>query len=72
MTSLLAEAKRCGLVEESRLQKLEVDSVVLLRSTSQQFTKGRSSSVTTERAQALMASNLYTIGVYLKTLPTPE
>ena len=69
--SIVREAAHCSLIEESRLKDIMLQCLDLLAYTCEKMTKAQSGSVPIEAAQTLMASNLYTIGLYLKSLPTP-
>ena len=70
--SLLEEALNKGIMTEAQLETVQLDSISLLAKQTRQYTSGESSSVRVETAQQLLASILYTIGVYLKTCSSPE
>lgn len=67
--SLLQEAYLQGELSESESDRIQAECLSLLTKSTERYTKGKSSSVRVEIAQSLMASNLFTIGIYLKSLP---
>ncbi|AFA47358.1 DUF6179 domain-containing protein [Acetobacterium woodii] len=67
--SLLQEAFVKGELSPQESERIQLECLKLLADCTERFTKGKSSSVRVEIAQGIMASNLYTIGLYLKTLP---
>ena len=70
--SLLSQAVERGALGEGDVERLQLECVELLAQTVKRFTAGESSSIRVEQAQSLMASNLFTIGLWLKTLPHPD
>lgn len=71
-SSLLEEAQRNGLVSANDIEKLQYGCFVLLSEKINQFTNGESSSVPVETADLISKSILFTIGVALKSYPTPD
>ena len=69
--SLLNEAFAVGEIDEGELMQIQADAVERFSEKARSYTHGESSSVRTEDAEIIMSSVLYTVGVYLKSLPTP-
>jgi hypothetical protein len=69
LQSLLDEAYKQGVIDDVILENIQIGFLKLLAESIERYNKGNSSSVQTEVAQAIMASNLYTISLYLKSLP---
>lgn len=70
--SLLNEAFAVGEIEEPELMRIQSDAVERFSDKARSYTHGESSSVRTEDAEIIMSSVLYTVGLHLKSLPTPE
>ena len=70
--SLLQEAYVKGVLSPKESERVQLECLKLLADCTERFTKGKSSSVQVEIAQGIMASNLYTIGIHLKSLPDVE
>lgn len=70
--SLTQQASRCGLLSDSVLSTLQTDLFFILSEQTDKWSRGESSSVPTEKAQDIMASILYVIGIQLKSYETPE
>ena len=70
--SLLREAYNCGLLTESDLENIQLQCISLLASKSERYNRGESSSLRVETAESIMESILYSIGLYLKSLPDPD
>lgn len=70
--SLLAEAERAGALPEAELARIRLEFGLLVARQTQRWTRGRSSSVRVEAAQALLDGCLYTVGLALKELPGPD
>ncbi|MBS4536306.1 hypothetical protein GOQ29_11820 [Clostridium sp. D2Q-14] len=68
-TSLLREAYKCGILYDSDVENVQMQSIKLLSYKSERYNNGESSSIRVEVAESIMKSNLYTIGLYLKSLP---
>lgn len=68
-TSLLEEAYNAKLLSEDELEKIQLDCIDLLSYKAKRYTDNDSSSIRIELAENIMASNLYTIGLFLKTFP---
>ncbi len=70
--SLLAAAQARELVTEQTVIRLQGEALSLLAAQTNRLTRGGSTSVRTETAQALAASVFYTVGLALKAYPTPD
>jgi hypothetical protein len=68
-TSILQEAYSCGLLSDSEIQNIQMQCFKFLAYKSDRYNSGDSSSIRVEIAESIMKSNLYTIGLYLKSLP---
>jgi hypothetical protein len=67
--SLLQEAYVKGTLSPKESERIQLECLKLLADCTERFTRGKSSSVRVEIAQGIMASNLFTISIYLKSLP---
>lgn len=67
--SLLQEAWNQAELSDSEMEGIQIQCLKLLADSIERYNQGESSSVQVEAAQTIMASNLYTIGIYLKSLP---
>jgi hypothetical protein len=70
--SILQEAYTCGLLNESDLENIQLQCISLLAYKSERYNMGESSSIRVETAESIMKSNLYSIGLYLKSIPDPD
>ncbi|PHO08198.1 hypothetical protein BFT35_01675 [Thermoanaerobacterium thermosaccharolyticum] len=70
--SILQEAYTCGLLDESDLENIQLQCISLLADKCERYNMGESGSIRVETAESIMKSNLYTIGLYLKSLPNPD
>lgn len=70
--SLLELAYTKGLLSDPNISQLEQACLTLLADKTERYNMGDSSSIPIEKAQGIMASNVYTIGLWLKTYPTPD
>lgn len=71
-TSILREAYDCGLLYDYDIEKLQLECIRFLAYKSERYNSGDSSSIRIETAESIMKSNLYTIGLYLKSLPDAD
>lgn len=71
-TSILQEAYACGLLLDSDIEKIQLECIELLAYKSERYSSGDSSSIRVEAAESIMKSNLFTIGLYLKSLPDAD
>ncbi|HDR5039259.1 TPA: hypothetical protein QCR75_005718 [Bacillus anthracis] len=67
-TSILKEAYACGLLYDSDVENIQLQCIKFLAYKSERYNDGESSSIRVETAENIMKSNLYTIGLYLKSL----
>ncbi|MDF2613368.1 MAG: hypothetical protein K0S71_1154 [Clostridia bacterium] len=67
--SILQEAYACGVLDKSDIENIQVQCIEFLAYKVERYNSGESSSIRVEAAENIMKSNLYTIGVYLKSLP---
>lgn len=70
--SILQEAYICGLLNDSDLENIQLQCINLLAYKSDRYNMGESSSIRVETAESIMKSNLYSIGLYLKSLSDPD
>lgn len=70
--SLLHEAFRAGLLNRQELNNIQVQVMLILKDLILNYTKGESSSVTTEIAERLLNSILYSIDAYTLSCGSPE
>jgi len=70
--SILQEAYTCRLLNENDLENIQMQCINLLAYKVERYNMGESSSIRVETAQSIMKSNLYTIGLYLKSLLDPD
>lgn len=70
--SILQEAYICGLLNNSDIENIQLQFISLLSYKCGRYNFGESSSIRVETAESIMKSNLYTIGLYLKSLPNPD
>ena len=69
--SLLQAAYETGGIDDGDIKHIQTDCLHLLAEKTGKYTGG-SASVLIEDAETIMKSNLYTVGLYLKSLATPE
>lgn len=70
--SLMQEACACGLISEAEAEGIQLACIKLLSYKCGRYSSGDSSSIRIETAESIMKSNLYTIGLYLKSLPDAD
>lgn len=70
--SLLEQGYRAKLLSEAELEQIQLDCLALLAKKTEAFNGECSSSIRIEKAQDILASLLFTIGVQLKTYQSPE
>ena len=70
--SLLEEAYKTGLLDKAGIKNILHRCIELLAEKTKEFTGGDSSSVRVEVAENIMKSNLYTIGLFLKSFLCPD
>lgn len=70
--SLIDVAYRENIISETELNKLQVESIELLKKVIGMLSGNESFTVKYDRAKILLDSAYYTVGIYLKTCPTPN
>lgn len=70
--SLLEQAYVAQLLSIAELEIIQFDCLALLAKKTEQFNGGDSSSIRIEKAQGILASIMFTIGVSLKAYPSPD
>lgn len=70
--SLLEQAYMSGMLSDIQLEKIQFDCLSLLAKQTERYNNGDSSSIRVEAAQNLLASIMFTVGVWLKTYPNPD
>lgn len=71
-TSLLTQGRQCALLSDSDVERIQSESLTLLAKQTEKWSRGKSSSIRVEKAQELLFSILYTVGIALKAYPSPE
>ena len=70
--SLVEQGYSKGLFTDSDIERLQYDCLAFLAYKVERFNGGDSSSIRVEKAQDIMASNMFTIGLWLKAYPNPD
>ena len=70
--SLLEQAYEVGMLTDIQLEKIQCDCLSLLAKQTERYNSGDSSSIKVEDAQHLLASIMFTMGVWLKTYQNPD
>ena len=70
--SLFEQGCLKGLFTDSDIERLQYDSLAFLAYKVERFNAGDSSSIRVEKAQDIMASIMFTIGLWLKTYQNPD
>lgn len=70
--SLLEQAQFCGLLSDTDLSRIQSELLMLLAERTELWSRGKSSSIPVEKAQELMASILFVVGLKLKSCRIPE
>ncbi|MDR2751794.1 MAG: DUF6179 domain-containing protein [Clostridiales bacterium] len=70
--TLINEALSKEILSEADGERIQIESLDLLSRKINDFNGGESSSLPVEKAQDMLASTLYTIGIYLKTFDEPD
>lgn len=70
--SLMNEGLRNGLLNYQEIYNIQNKLMFVLQNLIKRYTKGESSSVTTETAESILTSMLYAIDAYFLSLGTPE
>lgn len=64
--SLIEQACYCGLLSDKELSAVQTDLLLILAEQTDKWCRGESSSIPTEKAQDIMSSILFVIGIQLK------
>lgn len=70
--SLIEQARYCGLLSDQEFSEIQNDLLLMLAEQTYKWSRGESSSIPTEKAQEIMASILFVLGVQLKSCQSPE
>lgn len=70
--SLMEEACRLNMLTDSDIERIQFECIELLSYKVERYNMGDSSSIPIETAESIMKSNLYTIGLSLKTFLCPD
>jgi len=70
--SLLEEAVYLKMLTQKDVERIQYECFELLAHKTESFTRGESSSVRVETAEKIMNSNLYTIGIWLKSFNSAD
>lgn len=70
--SLLEQAYLEHLLSDIELEQIQLDCLALLSKLTERFNNGNSSSIRVEKAQDILLSTMFTVGVYLKTFLPDE
>lgn len=70
--SLLEQAYMEQLLSDSELEQIQFDCLAFLAKKTERYNSGDSSSIRIEKAQDILASMIFTIGVQLKTYQSPD
>jgi hypothetical protein len=70
--SLLEQAHSKELLSDNDIERLQYECLTLLAEKTERYNSGDSSSIRVEKAQSIMTSNLFTIGLWLRTYPNPD
>jgi hypothetical protein len=70
--SLLEQAHSKGILSDPDVERLQYECIGLLAYKTERYNAGDSSSIRVEKAQEIMTSILFTIGLWLKTYANPD
>lgn len=70
--SLIEQARYCGMLTDKEVSVIQTDLLLILAQQTDKWSRGESSSVPTEKAQDIISSILFVIGIQLKSYETPE
>lgn len=70
--SLIEQAMSCGLLTDMDMSKIQMELLMILAEQTDKWSRGESSSIPTEKAQDIMASVMFVIGIQLKSYQAPE
>lgn len=72
LISLMTQGKLCALLSDSDIERIQMESLELLAGQTEKWSRGESSSIRVEKAQELLGSIYYTVGLTLKAYHSPE
>ncbi len=72
LVSLIEQGRLHTLLSDTEIERVQIGILTLLAKETELFNNGASSSIRIEKAQDLLASILYTVGVQLKPYTSPE
>jgi hypothetical protein len=72
VTSILQAAHNCGMLYDADIENIQLQCITFLADKSKRYNSGDSRSIREEIAESIMQSNLYTMGVFLKSLPDTD
>ncbi|MGN0660945.1 MAG: DUF6179 domain-containing protein [Oscillospiraceae bacterium] len=70
--SLTEQASICGLLTEEDTVRIQAELLAILAEQTEKWNKGESSSIRIEKAQDILASVIFVIGLQLKNYSSPE
>ncbi|QTD40367.1 DUF6179 domain-containing protein [Sporosarcina sp. Te-1] len=70
--TLLKEGQRAGLISSKEVYRIQVEIMQVLQQLIREYTKGESTSVTSDTAQGILASLMYAIDAYALHFREPE
>jgi hypothetical protein len=70
--SLIEQGRFCALLSDTDIEHVQLESLTQLAKQTELFNNGNSSSILIEKAQDILASILFTLGVQLKSYVSPE
>lgn len=70
--SLLERAHDKGLLSDGDMERIQIECIHLLAYKTERYNAGVSSSIPIEKAQEIMVSILFTVGLWLKTYANPD
>lgn len=70
--SLIEQGRFCGLLSDVSLLKIQNDLLRILAEQTDKWNQGESSSISTEKAQDIINSVMFVVGVQLKSYQMPE
>ena len=70
--SLTEYAYFCGILTQNNITRLQSELLSLLAEQTERLTNGKSSSIPKEKAQELLSSAIFTIGLFLKSCDSTD
>ncbi|MEG0380033.1 MAG: DUF6179 domain-containing protein, partial [Eubacterium sp.] len=67
-SAFVEAAFKSGMITEARVEQLQIECMQLLKIKCERQTEGQSSSLPVDEIKNIMHSNLYTLGIYLKSI----